>query len=59
MVDLVDCLTFFFGIPLLYYNINLRASIVFCLSSGDTYFSLGIFYHAHFYVISNPQPLSL
>ena len=39
----------FFNIPSLYYYINLRSSIIFCLSSrdiylssGDTYLSLGI-----------------
>ena len=47
MVDLVYCLTnlLFFDIPLLhYYNIifNLRLSVIFCLSSGDIYLSLGI-----------------
>ena len=30
----------FFGIPLLYYYINLRSSTTFCLSSGDIYLSL-------------------
>ena len=44
MIDLVYCLTnlLFFDIPLLYYYINLRSSIIFCLSSGDIYLSLGI-----------------
>ena len=32
-----------FDIPLLYYYASLRSSIVFCLSSGDIYLSLGIF----------------
>ena len=31
-----------FSIPLLYCYINLNSSIVFCLSSGDTYLSFGI-----------------
>ena len=31
----------FFDIPLLYYYINFRSSVIFCLSSGD-YLSLGI-----------------
>ena len=31
-----------FDIPLLYYYINLRSSIIFCLSSGDIYLSLGV-----------------
>ena len=32
----------FLDIPLLCYYINLRSSIIFCLSSGDIYLSLGI-----------------
>ena len=32
----------FFGIPLLYYYINLNSSIICCLSSGDIYLSFGI-----------------
>ena len=31
-----------FGIPLLYYYINLNSSIIFCLSCGDIYLSFGI-----------------
>ena len=31
----------FFDIPLLYYYINLRSSLIFCLSYGDIYLSLG------------------
>ena len=44
MVDLVYCLKdlLFFDIPLLYYYINLRPSIIFCLSFEDIYLSLGI-----------------
>ena len=44
MVYLVYCLTnlLFFDILLLYCYINLRSSIIFCLSSGDIYLSLGI-----------------
>ena len=44
LVDLVYCITnlLIFDIPLLYYYINLRLSITFCLSSGDIYLSLGI-----------------
>ena len=44
MVDLVYCLTnlLFFDIPLIYYYINLRSSIISCLSSGDIYLSLAI-----------------
>ena len=32
----------FFGIPLLYYYINLNSSIICCLSCGDIYFFFGI-----------------
>ena len=32
----------FFGIPLLYYYINLNSSIIFCLYCGDIYLSFGI-----------------
>ena len=32
----------FFGIPLLYYYINLNSSIICCFSCGDIYLSLGI-----------------
>ena len=31
-----------FGIPLLYYYINLNSSIICCLSCGDIYLSFGI-----------------
>ena len=42
MVDLVYYLTslLFFVIPLLYYYINLRSSIIFPLFPGDIYLSL-------------------
>ena len=40
MNHLADLL--FFGIPLLYYYINLNSSIIFCLSCGDIYLSFGI-----------------
>ena len=42
MVDLVYCLTnlLLFDAPSLYYHINLRSSIIFCLSSRDIYLSL-------------------
>ena len=33
---------YFYCILLLYYYINLRPSIIFCVSSGDIYYSLGI-----------------
>ena len=44
MVDFVYCLTnlLFFNISLLHYYINLRSSIISCLSLGDMYLSLGI-----------------
>ena len=32
----------FFDISVLNYYINLRLSVTFCLSSGDTYLSLGV-----------------
>ena len=32
----------FFGIPLLYYYINLNSSIICCLSCGDIYLSFDI-----------------
>ena len=38
--------------PLLYDNINLRSSIVFCLSSKDIYFSLGISLSCSFLIVS-------
>ena len=37
-----SCVSVFFDIPLLYCYINLRSSIIFCLSSGNIYVSLGI-----------------
>ena len=45
MVDLVYCSTdlLLFDIPLLHYYVNLRSSVVFYLSSGNIYLSLGIF----------------
>ena len=59
MVDLVHCLrTYYFfkklpfNISLLYYHINLRSSIVFCLSSGGIYLSLGIFLSCSFLTVS-------
>ena len=55
MVDLVYCLKklLFFDIPLLYYYINLRSSILFCLCFGGlhlTYFSVRLYI---FWFISN------
>ena len=54
MFDFVYCLTnlLFFNIPLLYYYINLRSSIVFCLSSGDICLSLVISYSCTFVTVS-------
>ena len=44
MSDLVYYLTssLFFDVSLLYYYINFRSSVIFCLFSGDIYLSLGI-----------------
>ena len=54
MVDFVYYLTnlLFSYIPLLYYYINLRSSIIFCLSSGDIYLSFGISLSRSFLIIS-------
>ena len=43
MADLMRYLSnlLFFGIPLLYY-INLNSSIIFCISFGEIYLSLGV-----------------
>ena len=38
----------FFGIPLLYYYINLNSLIICCLSCGDIYLSFGILLLASF-----------
>ena len=53
MVDFMYSLTslLFFDIPL-YYYINLRSSIISCLSSGDTYLSLGISLSCSFVTLS-------
>ena len=44
MVDLLYCPAdlLFFDMALSYYYINLNASIICCLSSGDIYLSFGI-----------------
>ena len=42
----------FFDVPLLDYYINLRSTIVFCLSSGDMYLSLDISLSSSFVTIS-------
>ena len=54
MVDLMHCLKnlLFFDIPLLYCYIHLRSSIIFCLSSGDTYLSLRISLSYSFVIVS-------
>ena len=41
----------FFGIPLLYYYINLNSSIICCLSCGDIYLSFGVLVLASFDVL--------
>ena len=41
-----------FGIPLLYCYFSLRSSIIFYLSSGDTYFPLGISLSCFFVTVS-------
>ena len=53
MVDLVYCLTnlLFFDIWLLYY-INIRSSIIFCISSGYIYLSLSIYLSFSFVNVS-------
>ena len=45
MADLVYFLTtlLLFDIPLLYYYINLKSSIIFCIFSGDIHLSLAIY----------------
>ena len=54
MVDLVYYLRnlLFLNIPLLYYYINLRSSIIFCLSSEDIYLSLDISLSCSFVLVS-------
>ena len=42
----------FFDIPLLYYYINLRSSIIFFLSTGDIYLSLDISLLCSFLTVS-------
>ena len=48
------CLTnlLFFDIPLLYFYINPRSTIIFCLSSGDIYLSLDISLLCSFVTVS-------
>ena len=52
MVDLVYYLKKLFDIPLFYYYINYKSSIIFCLSSGDTYLSIGISLSCSFVILS-------
>ena len=54
MIHLVYYLTnvLVFDISLLYYYINLRSSIIFCLFSGDLYISLGIYLSCSFATVS-------
>ena len=54
MVDLMYYLTnlLFSDIPLLYYYINLRSSIIFCLSSEYTFLSLGVYLSCSFVIVS-------
>ena len=42
----------FFDILLVYYNINIRSGIIFCLSSGDIYLSLSISLPCSFVTVS-------
>ena len=51
---MIWCLTdlLFFDTPLLYYYINLRSSIIFCLFSGDVDLSSGIFLPCSFVTVS-------
>ena len=54
MVDLMYCLAYLllFDIPLLYYYINLKSSIIFCVSSGDIYLSSVISLSCSFVTVS-------
>ena len=54
MVDLVYYLSnlLFFDIWLLYYYINLKSSIIFCLSSEDKYLSLDNYLSHSFVIVS-------
>ena len=54
MFDLVFYITnlLFFNIPLLYYYIDFRSIIFFCLFSGDIYLSLGIYLSRLFVTLS-------
>ena len=54
MVDLLHCLenSLFSDISLIYYYINIRPSIIFCYSSGEIYFSLGISLSSSFVTVS-------
>ena len=54
MVNLVYYWTnlLFYDIPLLYFSVDLRSSIIFCLSTGDIYLSLGIYLSCPFVIVS-------
>ena len=54
MINFVYYLTnsLFFDIPLLYYYINLRSSVVFCLSTRDIDLSLDIYLSCPFLIVS-------
>ena len=54
MANLVHCLTnlLIFDIPLSYYYINIRSSIIFCLFSGDKCFCLDIIWPCSFVTVS-------
>ena len=54
MVDLKYCLknVLFLNIPVLYYYINIRSSIIFCLSFGDIDLFLGISLSYSFVAVS-------
>ena len=53
MIDLVYCLKhlLYFDISLMYYYINIRSSMIFCLSSRDIYLSFGMFLSCSFLTI--------
>ena len=54
MVDLINYLTnlLFFDIPLLYYYVNFKPTIISCLSSGDIYLSSDIYLLWSFVTVS-------
>ena len=54
MIDWVYYLTnlLFFDILLLYYQINLKSPIIFCLSTGNIYLSACIYLSCSFFTVS-------